>query len=154
MKLSFLQSALLTITNKNLLVLNLSISLILLGIILITQLVNYPLFIQVKSKDFKNFHNFYVSRISYCVGPVILIELLIAIILLLSFNTILYSINFGLVILFLLSTILIQVPIHNQINNFYNIFLISKLIKTNMIRTFLCIIKCILSYTILIKEII
>ena len=102
-------------------------------LILMTQFINYPLFNYVSSGDFP-IHLYYTKAITYIVAP-LMIELII--------NSFLLYIKFDitlvicqiLILIIWLSTIFIQVPIHNKISNKYNVHLIEELIKTNWIRT-------------------
>ena len=128
---------------------NLYLSFIMLGIILITQVVNYPILRIVNSKDFSNFHNKYTNQISLIAGPIMLAELFIAILILFTFHSLLSIINLATVILILLSTIAIQVPIHSKLKNGKNDILINKLIISNCIRLVLWFNKCFISIIIL-----
>lgn len=113
-------------------------------LILMTQFINYPLFNYVSSADFSNYHIYYTKAITYIVAPLMISELII--------NSFLLYIKFDitlvicqiLILIIWLSTIFIQVPIHNKISNKYNIQLIERLIKTNWIRTISWLVKLIL----------
>ena len=128
---------------------NLYLSFIMLGIILITQIVNYPILKTVSSKDFSNFHNKYTNQISLIAGPIMIAELFTAILILFTFYNLLSIINLATVILILSSTIAIQVPIHNKLKNGKNDILINKLINSNCIRLVLWFNKCFISVIIL-----
>lgn len=125
---------------------------ILFGVILTTQLVSYPLFLKVKSNNFKIYHDFYVQYISYIVMPLMCIEVFI------NFSNFYYSstiypkyyISTILLVFVWFSTILIQLPLHKNINFQYRKKIINQLIKSNWIRTFLWFSK--LLVLILIKE--
>ena len=143
-----------TLTLKKILIANLFVSTLVLGVMIMTQVVNYPLFLKIKKIDFGKYHHHYVSRITYVAGPLLLIELFLSFILFLSYNYMTYALNLIFVILVFLSTFLIQVPIHSKIGNTASKKFIKLLIKTNLIRTFLCTLKCILSYALLTKEMI
>ncbi|MAV58509.1 MAG: hypothetical protein CMG07_00970 [Candidatus Marinimicrobia bacterium] len=143
-----------TLTLKKMLIANLFVSTLVLCVMVMTQIVNYPLFLKITKLDFKKYHLFYVSRITFVAGPFLLIELFISLILFLSYSNTTYALNLIIVILVFLSTFFIQVPLHNKIGTTSSKKFIKLLIKTNLIRTFLCITKCTLSYALLTKEII
>ena len=65
------------------LILNIIISAILTGVILITQIVNYPLFKYVKG-EFSTFHKQYVKWIGFVVAPIMITELVIVSIMLIQ----------------------------------------------------------------------
>jgi len=128
----------------NILIFNLIINSILIGIILTTQIVNYPLF-KFVHKDFSAFHKKYVKLIGLIVAPIMIIEALIILAMLFQdLNSLLIQLSAVLVIIIWTSTFLIQVPIHNQLS-------LSKkknlnlLIYSNWIRTICWILKLIIS---------
>ena len=116
---------------------------ILVGIILSTQFVSYPLFLTVNQNQFKIYHDFYTKSISYVVVPFMLLEILINAFNLLNTNDVypLYFVSTFLLLFIWLSTILIQVPLHNSINLDYDTVQIKQLINSNWIRTILWISK-------------
>ena len=116
---------------------------ILVGIILSTQFVSYPLFLIVNQNQFKIYHDFYTKYISYVVVPFMLLEILINAFNLLNTNDVypLYFVSTFLLLFIWLSTILIQVPLHNSINLDYDTVQIKQLINSNWIRTILWISK-------------
>ncbi len=139
---------------KNLLLLNFFITSFMFGLILTTQIVSYPLFLKVKSKNFANYHSFYVNRISFVVIPVMLIEFFLSILLISINSSYLIIFNFVLILLIFLTTYLIQVPIHNNIKLESNKLLLNRLINTNWIRTIFWFLKSIISFTIIYKEVV
>ena len=60
----------------NYILFNIIINSILVGVILMTQFVNYPLFKSIKS-DFTNYHKQYTKRMGYVVAPLMVIELIL-----------------------------------------------------------------------------
>ena len=116
---------------------------ILVGIILSTQYVSYPLFLIVNKNQFKIYHDFYTKSISYVVVPFMLLEILINAFNLYNINDVypLYFVSTFLLLFIWLSTILIQVPLHNSINLDYDTLQIKQLINSNWIRTILWISK-------------
>ena len=128
---------------------NLILNSILVGIILITQFISYPLFKNV-GLDFSVFHKKYVNLMGFVVAPIMILELVIVSILFINDfdNTIIRAIAVSVVLIWT-STFLIQVPIHNKLSILKDLEKINLLIKSNIIRTFLWTIKLILSTLIL-----
>ena len=128
----------------SLLLYNLIVSSVLTAIILVTQIVNYPLFKYVQN-DFSTFHKKYVKKIGYVVAPIMLFELVItSIILLQDFDDNLKKISALLVIVIWLSTFFVQVPIHNQLS-LTNKTNLNLLIYSNWIRVVCRILKLIIA---------
>ena len=119
----------------NFLFLLIIINSILVGVILMTQILSYPLLLKLSKSDFYDYYNSYTKRISFIVIPLMIFEVLLSIIL----NTILNNFYlFASNILLLIiwgSTFFIQVPIHNKLSSNHSYSLINKLIFTNWIRT-------------------
>ena len=128
----------------NLVLYNLIISTILTAVILVTQIVNYPLFKYVQN-DFSTFHQRYVTRIGYIVAPIMILEFFITSTMLAQdFDDNLKKISALLVILIWLSTFFIQVPIHNQLS-LTNKKNLNFLIYSNWIRVVCWILKLIIA---------
>ena len=125
-----------------------------LGLILVTQIISYPLFLKVEVDNFSIFHDDYVSRISFIAVPVMLGELFISTLVYYYFNTFLGFMILLSIILIFISTFIIQVPLHNKLKLANNRKDIIKLVNTNWIRTFLWIVKSIFSILIIFKEMI
>ena len=130
----------------NYILLNIIINSILVGVILMTQFVNYPLFKSIKS-DFTNYHKQYTKRMGYVVAPLMVIELILV-----TYITLHHKENLFVIFIFLLtiiiwaSTFFIQVPIHNTLSKKKkekNKIII--LNKSNYIRTICWILKLIIS---------
>ena len=137
---------------NTLILLNFIASFTMLGVILVTQIVSYPMFLNENNKGFTLFHSMYVKRISSIVMPVMTIELILSVILFFTLDGILSQISLTTLILILISTAFIQVPIHEKLKFKHDEFLTKKLIRTNWIRTSLWSIKSIISYNIIVKE--
>ncbi len=124
------------------LLINLILSGILMGIILMTQFVSYPLLKSIPENSFTNYHATYTRYIAPLVGPLMVFEL--TIISLLTFqdatDTLLIA-STALVILIWLSTIFIQVPLHNKLAAGHDSKKINRLIQSNWIRTLCWTIK-------------
>ena len=135
-----------------LILLNFIASITMLGVILVTQIVSYPMFLNVSKQGFTSFHSNYVKRISSIVMPVMTIELILSVILFFTLEGILSQISLITLILIFISTAVIQVPIHEKLKFKYDEYLTRKLIRTNWIRTSLWSIKSLISYNIIVKE--
>ena len=135
-----------------LIIVNLVISAFMLGLIITTQFVSYPMFHFADKNNFSSYHNNYVEHISFIVMPVMLFELGFSILLFSVFKGILFIILLFINSMILITTYFIQVPIHNKLGKKFNKQRIDKLIKTNWIRALLWIIKVYLSVLIILKE--
>ena len=135
-----------------LLIVNFFISSFMLGLILVTQIVSYPLFLKVEVDNFSIFHDDYVSRISFIAVPVMLGELFISTLVYYYFNTFFGFMILLSIILIFISTFIIQVPLHNKLKLANNRKHIIKLVNTNWIRTYLWFVKSIFSILIIFKE--
>lgn len=120
---------------QDLLLLQLIASTGLLILIWIVQVLHYPTFRYVDQAKFIEFTYFHAKTITFIVGPLMLIELACAAVLV-FFQLNLYSgINLLLVIHIWLATAFISVPCHNQLHKSHDTLIIDKLIRTNWIRT-------------------
>ncbi len=111
------------------------------GLIWFVQVVHYPLFLQVGAAQFPAYEAAHANRTTYVVAPLMLAELATSGLLLLSrFRPAGISagsawIGAALVAVLWLSTGLIQVPLHNQLQSGYSTETIRRLVATNWIRT-------------------
>jgi len=137
----------------NLILLNIFVSTFMLSLILITQIVNYPLFLKVNFSNLETYHSDYVKRISLIVMPFMMLELLVALLLLIYLESLQSIFSIILLIAIFLSTYFIQVPIHSKITNNTNTLILKKLINTNWLRTIPWFLKCIISFNILLMEV-
>ena len=129
----------------NYILLNIIINSILVGVILMTQFINYPLFKSIKS-DFTNYHKQYTERMGYVVAPLMVIELILVTYIILHHKENLFVIFiFLLTIIIWASTFFIQVPIHNTLSKKKEKNKIIKLNTSNYIRTICWILKLIIS---------
>ena len=128
---------------------NVVLNSILVGIILITQFITYPLF-QFVNSDFKTYHKFYTKKMGYVVAPLMVLELLLVVQITIHHysNTIIILIGV-LTLIIWLSTFFIQVPVHNNISKGKTKNQVLFLIKSNYIRTFCWLLKLIMSIIIL-----
>ena len=117
---------------------------ILVGVILMTQILSYPLLLKLGISNFYNYYNSYTNRISFIVIPLMIFEVLLSIILNIILNNFyLFASNILLIVVWG-STFFIQVPIHNKLSSNHSYVLINKLIYTNWIRTIAWICKLII----------
>ena len=118
------------------------INAILVGLILVTQIVSYPLLLKVNKVNFFSYYVSYTNRISIVVVPLMLFEVILTFLLYIysPINT-LIQLSVFLLLLIWMSTFLIQVPLHSRLSLKFDENLINKLISTNSIRTFLWISK-------------
>ena len=128
---------------------NVVLNSILVGIILMTQFITYPLF-QFIDSNFKTYHKTYTKRMGYVVAPLMILELLLVVKITTQHysNTIILLIGV-LTLIIWLSTFFIQVPVHNSISKKKPENQIIFLIKSNYIRTLCWLLKLILSIQIL-----
>jgi hypothetical protein len=125
-------------------ILNIAISWGLLLLIWIVQIIIYPGLDRIPSKDFADYHRWYVKRISAIVLPLMILEVIITIGWLKLENYSIYSTITGFsVIIIWLSTFLLQVPIHKRLQSGKDNECISRLVCTNWIRTIAWSIKAI-----------
>ena len=129
----------------NYILFNIIINSILVGVILMTQFINYPLFKSIKS-DFTDYHKKYTERMGYVVAPLMVIELVLVTYIILHHKENLFVIFiFLLTIIIWASTFFIQVPIHNTLSKKKEKNKIIILNKSNYIRTICWILKLIIS---------
>ena len=130
---------------ENLILFNFFISAFMFGLILTTQIVSYPMFINVE-KNFSAYHMNYVNKISTIAAPFMIIEFLLSLIFVFLIGSYTSISSFLIMVLIFLCTFFIQVPIHEKLKNSFNISLCNRLIKTNWIRVFLWLFKCVTSF--------
>ncbi len=126
-------------TSQRILIINVAATLFMVGLIWIIQIVHYPLFDGVGAAGFTSYQQRHQSQITLIVAPVMLTELVTAILLLLApplgvpKPSILASI--GLLVLIWLSTAFIQVPCHERLVTGFDADTYRWLVQSNWIRT-------------------
>ncbi len=111
------------------------------GVIWFVQVVHYPLFARVGQAGFRAYAASHANRTTVVVMPLMVAELLTAIALVIpllrpgSVNGMESWIGLGLVGVLLVSTGLIQVPLHNALQQGYTPELAARLVATNWVRT-------------------
>ena len=106
------------------------------ALIWVIQIVHYPSFQFVSTDNFIEFEKFHVSRITYIVAPMMILEILTAMVLLKDLNF-LFILNFILLVLIWASTFFLSVPLHEKLLKHHSYKDIKKLIYTNWPRTIL-----------------
>ena len=117
---------------------------ILFGLILVIQIVHYPIFNFVNISKSKEAFKFHQQRIAFIVAPLMIFELFSGIYLAYSmwdgFRYI-QILNLVLISTIWIHTFFIMVPIHNHLEKSFSKELVLKLVKQNWIRTFAWTIK-------------
>jgi len=120
-------------------VLHLSATVFMTGVIWVIQLIHYPLFARVGQEGYVAYQSEHEKRITWIVGPMMLLELATGALLLVNRpaampRTILV-LNLALLGVIWLSTAFLQVPQHRRLESGYDAVAISRLVQTNWIRT-------------------
>ncbi len=119
---------------------NLVSTLFLVGLIWMVQIVHYPLFNDVGEQNYISYQQRHQSSITYVVGPMMLIELATAIMLIWfpvdGISKPMIFTGIGLVVLIWLSTAFIQVPCHEKLVKSFDLAAYNWLVNSNWIRTF------------------
>lgn len=107
------------------------------GVIWVIQLIHYPSFTSIVPDQFLQFHTQHTMAMGLIAGPVMVIELMVAM-WLLTMKTDVFSVtHLVLVIALWALTFLVSVPLHNKLAQGYDLQIITSLIKTNWPRTIL-----------------
>lgn len=122
---------------QTILIINISTSLFLTGVIWFVQVVQYPGFHKVMDDNFQEFHRFHIVRISFVVTLPMIIELGTSAWLTISFEQfwLLNAVGLALVAVIWISTFAVQLTIHRKLQEQQTQQLITQLIHTNWIRT-------------------
>ena len=111
------------------------------GLIWMVQIVHYNMFDRVGADGFKRYEADHSRLITPIVGPPMLVEIITAAMLLLfapaGFPRWAAILGLAMVIVIWLSTVLLQIPAHNQLMNGFDPAAYRKLVHTNWIRTIL-----------------
>ncbi|MEO0474224.1 MAG: hypothetical protein AAF206_31745 [Bacteroidota bacterium] len=125
---------------RTLIILHLLSTLMMTGVIWFVQIVHYPLFAEVGPDQFTQYEGLHVRWTGYIVGPLMLLELGSGLLLFLGMEgSNRWWIGGAMVALGLiwLSTFFLQVPLHGQISQGFDLAAIKRLVSTNWIRTIL-----------------
>jgi hypothetical protein len=132
-------------TIELLLFLELSLNLILLGLILTIQFVHYPLFHLVTNSSRFDYHQAHMRVITPLVAPLMVAELILTILISIISPKALVLARLILVLMIWGSTFLIQVPLHQKIaHSPHSSMILKQLVRTNWIRTLAWLFKAIL----------
>jgi len=123
------------------------------GVIWVIQVVHYPLFARVGNEGYAAYQAEHEQRITWIVGPVMLVELATAIYLVgagaAGFSRPALLVNLALLALIWLSTFFLQVPQHQRLEQGFDPRAIQLLVQTNWIRTILWSARSILLATLI-----
>jgi hypothetical protein len=112
------------------------------GLIWTIQLLHYPAFHEVEASRFGLFHASHSRKITYIVGPVMILELGSGVTLLFLHEV--YWINLGFLLLIWLATAFVSVPAHNRLSEGKDAAVIDRLVRTNWYRTSLWTLRLLL----------
>ena len=108
---------------------------VLVGLIWTVQLVHYPLFRHVDEGGWQVFHERHAARITWLVGPLMPLEVILAGLLLARAPSPLTWLGAALVGVVWLSTALLQVPLHHRLADGFDAVAHRRLVRSNWIRT-------------------
>ena len=115
--------------------LHFAVSWALMILIWLVQLIIYPGFLSVPSGGFVVYHRWYVKRIAFIVSPLMMAEALMTVRWLSVDREPAAVLSAVLVAVVWLSTLTLQVPVHNRLSQGKDDALIRRLVSTNWIRT-------------------
>jgi len=122
-----------------LLLLHVAATLAMLGVILVVQVVHYPLFRQVGADQFGTYHLRHVRRVPWIVGPLMTVEFLTAVGLVWHTPPFLPDwqawVGLTLVLLIWGTTGAVQVPLHRALADGFDEGVHRRLVRSNWIRT-------------------
>lgn len=85
------------------------------GVIWLVQILIYPNFKNVGNAEFEKFHHFHINRISWVVGPMMILELVTGTWLLLKSQNLFFLWNFIFILALWFLTALVNVPTHKKL---------------------------------------
>jgi len=125
---------------------NIILSASMFGVIWLVQLVHYPSFLYIEKEKFEEFEKFHMFRISLVVVPLMIFELLTAVLLQLKISEQIVMIHTALVIFIWVYTFLVSSKIHGELTKGFDSGLIKKLVTSNWPRTIAWSLKLIFAY--------
>ncbi len=128
------------------------VTVMLAGLIWTIQVVHYPLFAKVCEADWVAFERSHQTRITIVVAPLMLTELVTAAMLLLYPTRNagwLPAAGAALVAVVWLSTVFVQVPLHNRLERRFDPAAIARLVSTNWIRTIAWTVRAVIALELL-----
>ena len=109
------------------------------GLIWFVQIVHYPLFGYVGSKEFETFHEHHKTLITPVVGFVMIVELVTTGILIFQIPVGMpnWTVIVGIILIGVIwiSTLFLQIPYHNKLSSKFDDNVLMMLLNTNWIRT-------------------
>ncbi len=109
------------------------------GVIWVIQVVHYPLFALVGPENYTQYQHEHERRITWIVGPVMLLELATAVLLVAyppaRMSRSLFIVNLSLLVLIWLSTAFLQVPQHQRLEAGFDAAVHAALVASNWFRT-------------------
>ena len=120
------------------LLINLAATFYMVGLIWFVQLVHYPLFNRVGSDGFREYQTQHQRRTTLAVGAPMIAELLTSVLLVWyppPVNAALVLLGIGLLFVIWVSTAVLQVPCHSQLERGFDAKVHRQLVQTNWIRT-------------------
>ena len=121
---------------------NLMVTAVLFGLIWVVQLVHYPGFIHIHPSSFNSFHAMHTRNISFFVAPMMVVELVLAVLLVfINSSSPGWWGHLFITLAIWTSTFIVQVPLHAKLSSGKDEFLIRKLIRSNWARTILWSLK-------------
>lgn len=126
-----------TAETKLLLIIHAAATFFMLGVIVLIQLVHYPLFRYVGAETYTTYQSAHMSAITLVVGPAMLIEALTGFLLLTNVDLppALVWIGLALIGVVWLTTAFVNVPQHSQLSIGFNAAVHQALVASNWIRT-------------------
>ena len=113
------------------------------AIIWIVQILHYPTFLFIDRKQYTDFQQFHMKKISYIIIPIMAVELFsgLGILFIIQKQQISFYVSFALLILIWMITGLLFTKYHSDLSKKYNEETILQLIRFNWIRTLLWTIR-------------
>lgn len=128
---------------------NLVLSAFMVGVIWFVQIIQYPLLAKIGAESFIDYHREYTKRAGYLLGPVMVFEMGIAVLLcFLSWNSSTFFwwlLNIGLVLAIWFVTFRVSVPDHEKLAQGASAGVIRHLVVTNWWRTFFWTLKMLIA---------
>ena len=128
------------------LILHLTATSIMVGVIWVIQLVHYPSFHFVELKQYNTFQRFHMSRISYVVIPAMLTELFTLFLIVISMDqidTLVLASAILLIFIWLMTAVFFS-GVHQKLTLGYDQTVVDKLVKLNWGRTLLWTLRLLL----------
>tara|TARA_B100001121_G_scaffold236251_1_gene209877 strand:- start:156 stop:563 length:408 start_codon:yes stop_codon:yes gene_type:complete len=128
------------------LILHLTATSVMVGVIWVIQLVHYPSFHFVELKQYNTFQRFHMSRISYVVIPAMLTELFTLILIVISMDqidTLVLASAILLIFIWLMTAVFFS-GVHQKLTLGYDQTVVDKLVKLNWGRTLLWTLRLLL----------